>query len=264
MRTRRLELLRPEEILGEMRQRSVVYLPLGPLEWHGPHLPYGTDPLYAYEVSLRVAESLGGIVHPCLFLGTERERDPATLRNLGFIGTEWVVGMDFPLNSLPSPYIPEEVLGIVVRHLIYQVQRMGFQHVVLVNGHGARNHIALLRRLCAEISAEGRGRVHYVFTFPDGAGTWSRRHHASTDETAVMQHLFPEAVNTAALPPAGQPIRARDFAVVDEEAFEGRTLPECYIREDPRTATPALGEKHLAAAVHAIVEELREKLAIQI
>lgn len=256
MRTRHLELLRPDEILGEMRRCPVVYLPLGPLEWHGPHLPYGTDPLYAYEIALRVADRLGGIVHPCLFLGTERERDPAALRNLGFGGSEWIVGMDFPNNSIPSPYIPEEVLGIVVRHQVYQLQRMGFRHVVLVNGHGGRNHVALLRRLCADISAEGRGRVQYVFTFPEGAGTWSKRHHASTDETAVMQHLFPASVDTTALPPAPQPIRARDFAVVDEDAFEGRALPEGNIREDPRSATSSLGEKHLTAAVDAIVEVL--------
>ena len=260
MRTRKLELLRPDEILEEMRRCSVVYLPLGPLEWHGPHLPYGTDPLYAYEIALRIADKLGGIVHPGLFLGTERERDAASLRNLGFSGSEWIVGMDFPNNSLPSPYIPEEVLGIVVRHLVYQLQRMGFRHVVLVNGHGGRNHVAVLRRLCAEICAEGRGQAHYAFTFPDGAGAWSQRHHASTDETAVMKHLFPETVNTSALPPVGQPIRARDFAVVDEDAFEGRTLPESYLHEDPRSATAELGERHVAAAVETIIAALREIL----
>jgi hypothetical protein len=39
MRTRKLELLRPDEILNEMRRCPVVYLPLGPLEWHGPQSP---------------------------------------------------------------------------------------------------------------------------------------------------------------------------------------------------------------------------------
>lgn len=262
MRTRKMELLRPEEILNEMRRCPLVFLPLAPLEWHGPHLPYGVDPLIATELALRLAERLGGIVHPCLFLGTERERDPATLRNLGFGGTEWIVGMDFPANSLPSLYLPEEVLAIVVRHQIILLQKMGFRHVVLVNGHGGRNHVAALKRVAAEISAEGHCRVHYAFTFPEGAGTWSRRHHASTDETAVMQHLFPDTVNTAALPPAGQPIRARDFGVVDEDAFGGRTLPEGTITEDPRAATAALGEKHLAAATEAIVADLREKIGV--
>ena len=264
MRTRKLEMLRPEEIRDQMQRCPVVFLPLAPLEWHGPHLPYGADPLIASELALRLADRLGGLVHPCLFLGTERERDPATLRNLGFSGTEWIVGMDFPANSLPSLYLPEEVLAIVVRHQIVLLQKMGFQHVVLVNGHGGRNHVAALKRLGAEISAEGRCDVHYVFTFPDGAGTWSRRHHASTDETAVMLRLHPEAVRQAALPPPGEPIRARDFAVVDEAAFEGRSSPEGTLTEDPRTATAALGERHLAAAIEAIVADLREKLILRL
>jgi creatinine amidohydrolase/Fe(II)-dependent formamide hydrolase-like protein len=70
-------------------------------------------------------------------------------------------------------------------------------------------------------------------------------------------------VNAAALTPAGRPIRARGFAVVDEAAFEGSTLPGGYIREDPRTATPALGEKHLTVAVDAIVEALGGKVTGQ-
>jgi creatinine amidohydrolase len=45
MRTRALEFLRPEEILDEMRRCPAVFLPLAPLEWHVPHLPYGVDPL---------------------------------------------------------------------------------------------------------------------------------------------------------------------------------------------------------------------------
>ena len=150
MRTRKLELLRPEEILDEMRRCPVVYLPLAPLEWHGPHLPYGVDPLIASALAVRLADRLGGLVHPYLPLGSERERDAVTLKNLGFDGGEWIVGMDFPANSLPSLYLPEEVLAIVVRHQIVLLARMGFRHVVLVNGHGGRNHVAALKRIAAE------------------------------------------------------------------------------------------------------------------
>jgi creatinine amidohydrolase len=253
MRTRQLELLRPEEILEERRRCPVIFLPLAPLEWHGPHLPYGVDPLIASALAARLADRLGGLAHPCLYLGSERERDVDTLKNLGFRGDEWIVGMDFPANSLPSLYLPEEVLGIVIRHQILLLLTMGFRDVVLVNGHGGRNHVACLKRIAAEITAEGRGRIHYAFTFPEGAGTWSRRHHASTDETAVMMHLHPDTVRTAALPPAGSPIRARDFAVVDEEAFSGRSLPDGNLVEDPRTTTRSLGEQHLSAAVEAHV-----------
>ena len=39
-RTVQLERMRPGEILAERARCPIVYLPLGPLEWHGP----GTDP----------------------------------------------------------------------------------------------------------------------------------------------------------------------------------------------------------------------------
>jgi len=41
--------LRAPEVVKERRRCSVVYQPIGPLEWHGPHLPIGTDPLRATD-----------------------------------------------------------------------------------------------------------------------------------------------------------------------------------------------------------------------
>ena len=55
MRTVQMEYLRPGEILAEKERFSVVYLPLGPLEWHGPAMPYGTDPLMAQELARAAA-----------------------------------------------------------------------------------------------------------------------------------------------------------------------------------------------------------------
>lgn len=66
MSTVRFELLRPKEILDEKRRCSIVYLPIGPLEWHGPHMALGMDPLNAEAVSRRVAETVGGVVMPTL------------------------------------------------------------------------------------------------------------------------------------------------------------------------------------------------------
>jgi creatinine amidohydrolase len=56
MRTVRFECLRPHEILEEKERFSVAYLPIGPLEWHGPHLPIGTYPLNAEATARLVAE----------------------------------------------------------------------------------------------------------------------------------------------------------------------------------------------------------------
>ena len=48
MRTVRLELMRPDEICQVLSEKSIAYLPVGPLEWHGPAMPYGTDAMAAY------------------------------------------------------------------------------------------------------------------------------------------------------------------------------------------------------------------------
>src|SRR3954467_12876690 len=76
MRTVQFELLRPAEIIAERERFPVVFQPLGPLEWHGPHLPYGTDPVHAETVSRRTAQAMGGVVIPTLYWGAERERNP--------------------------------------------------------------------------------------------------------------------------------------------------------------------------------------------
>ena len=156
MRTVRFELLRPSEILAEKERFPVVFQPLGPLEWHGPHLPYGTDPLHAENVAQRTAEAIGGVVMPTLYWGSERERAPEYLKVLGFRGDEsdqWIVGMDFPANSMKSLYSMEDVFALVMRARLELIIDQGYKLIVLVNGHGATNHLLTLDRLAKEYSA---------------------------------------------------------------------------------------------------------------
>lgn len=109
MRTVRYELMRPEEVLARKAEKSVVYLPIGPVEWHGLALPFGTDPLMAQAIARQAARVGGGVVMPTLFLGTERERSPEDLHNMGFEDTDqYVVGMDFPGLAVKSMYAREE------------------------------------------------------------------------------------------------------------------------------------------------------------
>ena len=72
MREIQLELMRPDQIVAEKERCSIAYLAAGPLEWHGPAAPFGTDPLTAYEAAKRCAREVGGVVLPPLYIGTER------------------------------------------------------------------------------------------------------------------------------------------------------------------------------------------------
>ena len=50
------EELLPEEYVQKIKEMPVAYLPLGTLEWHGPHMPLGADGIQSKELFVRVAE----------------------------------------------------------------------------------------------------------------------------------------------------------------------------------------------------------------
>jgi creatinine amidohydrolase len=243
--------MRPGEVLAAQAAKSIAYLPVGPMEWHGPHLPLGTDPLQAETAALALAEKVGGVVHPTLFWGTERERTPETLRNLGFRGDEWIVGMDFPGMALRSFYAPEEQFALVARWNLESLIAHGFKLVVIVNGHGAINQITQLQRLAAEMTARGPACV--LYTFPLDHVT-SEAGHATITETSAILALDVERVDLAALPPLEQALRIPEWAIADAASFDGDFTPEhaVHASADPRFASAELGLRNFDAAVRAV------------
>lgn len=248
----RLQWLRPDEVALERERCPLVYLPIGPIEWHGPHLPLGTDPLQAEHTALALAEKIGGVVHPTLYIGTERERSPELLRDLGFSGDEWIVGMDFPANSERSYYYAEDAFAIMIRFTLEQLAVHGYRLIVIVNGHGATNQIQHLRRLAAEFSQRGPARV--LYTFDLDAQTDEDAGHATVTETAAILALNRDRVAINRLPPHETPLRNTDYAIVDAPTFGGQPEPDRTVRAqaDPRRATPELGQKHFADTVERL------------
>ena len=99
----RYEWLRPGQLRARQTECPLVLFPLAPLEYHGPHMPMGTDPINAGCVAHACCKELRrGVVRPTMFLGTERERDPDTLESLGFKRDQYIVGMDFPARQWSS------------------------------------------------------------------------------------------------------------------------------------------------------------------
>jgi creatinine amidohydrolase len=266
MRTVRFELLRPQEIVAERGRCPVAYVPVGPLEWHSLHMPVGTDALNAGAVAQRLAERAGGVVLPTLFWGTERERSSDDAGNLGFEREDYVVGMDFPNHALKSLYCPEEILALLVRERLHELIALGYELIVIVNGHGAVNHMAVLQRLCVEFTACSPARVLYTVVCPTGSDIVSGFGHADVAETSAMMALYPASVDLGALPPLPQPLRIPEWGIVDEGTFRGCPTPDHTLpREaDPRLhAAAELGRRileqtvdELEALVRAALEEL--------
>ncbi len=263
MRTVRFELLRPAEIIAERNRFPVVFQPLGPLEWHGPHLPLGTDPLHAELVAVRTAEAVGGVVMPTLYWGAERERSPEALRDLGFQGDEWIIGMDFPTNSMKSMYSMEDVFALVVRAQLGLLVDQGYKVIVLVNGHGASNHMATIDRLAKEFT--GKTATHVLFTTPFEPGSDGRYNigHADAHETSLVMAMYPDTVDLSGLPSLDEPLRNIDWGIVDGETFAGQPTSDHTLRPeaDPRRNSSAeQGEHALKGDVARVRRELKAVL----
>ncbi|MCM8768666.1 MAG: creatininase family protein [Candidatus Omnitrophica bacterium] len=261
MKERRIQYLRPEQIIREREKNSLVFLPLGPVEWHGPHLPMGVDALRAEAAALFLASRLGGLVLPTLFVGTERERSGEMLRNIGFSGEEYIVGMDFPANLLASLYYREETLAVVLKDLLEMVvNRWSFKRVVLVNGHGAENHLQVLRRLQNEFNARGSGWILLVMpmvNYPNGS--WS---HATLEETATMMFLYPSGVRLKALPSLPEKLKNVRWAIVDDSTFRGKPTADFTVREeeDPRLARKIIGKRLWKMTTRQLTAFLKSEL----
>lgn len=262
MNPHQIAFLRPEQIIEEMQRCPVAYLPVGPLEWHGPHLPLGVDPLNAENAALQSAAQTGGLVFPAQYWGTERERPPEMLDWLGLDPQSYVVGMDFPANSLPSLYCSEEIFALLMREQLDLTCRLGFRLVVIVTGHAATNQIDVLARLAAEFNGKGLARVLVVLPFVTNSLGVMEVGHASRIETAVMLALHPQTVRLENLPPLPHPLRNADWAVVDYNTFLGdptsdRTL---HPHDDPRLAEPQQGRQTIQNAVDQIVARVQQEL----
>jgi len=264
MRTVKFELLRPNEILKEKERRSIVYLPIGPLEWHGPAMPLGTDAIAATEVAIRVAKQLGGVVLPTLYMGTEKKRKEETLAAIGFEDTkQYIVGMDFPDNLMPSLYAREDIFALTVREHLRLLVEQKYKLIVIVNGHGASGQVAQLIRLAEEFTGETESKVLYTMGIAPLDTHDKDLGHATRLETSVQMAIHMDSVDLQQLPEKSKRLSSKAYGIVDAATFAGRPNADKTVIFDPREATAELGEQYLSAAVSsvaAIVEKAYAQL----
>jgi creatinine amidohydrolase len=255
----RYELMRPQDIVAARTRAPIAYVPIGPMEWHGPHMAVGMDMLHAHTMALEAARRAGGVVLPPLPLGTETYTDPERLRHRGFEGTERIYGMDYPGFALPSLYIEESAFAIIVREIVRGLKRQQFKVIALVNGHGALNHRSALLRVAAETSEPGRVAVFLAGYLYDGR----YREHAAIGETSYLLAYHPEAVDLSALPPLPRALGYRDYGVLDRQTVVGEPTPGFVVaaEHDPRRATAQRGRDDVAYEADQIARRATEALA---
>lgn len=168
--TRQIERLRPHQIEEALSRRSLIYLPLGTIEWHCHHLPVGLDALTAHGLCLAAAEETGGLVWPALYYGTGGDHG----------AFPWTVMM-------PDAAEIEALLRFTLRRL----SDLGVQKAVLFSGHFADNQLEMIDRIAATWNAT-EAKPHVIAlsvnraSVPDLAPD-----HAGLFETTLLNGVAP-------------------------------------------------------------------------
>lgn len=218
-----------------MAQRPLALLPLGTLEWHGEHLPFGVDALISEALMRRLAERHGGVVLPPIHVGPDREQTAPD--------GEHLVGMDFDETTRPprrlegsAYWVREELFVALVEAVLSQLRRAGFA-AVFADGHGPSRWCWAAR--CAEWSE--RFDLVLVGIDAETERTYtSQVDHAGRNETSLVLAARPELVRLDALP-------------ADRQEW-----PQGVAGEDPRDARANLGERWLDDAVETVQRLLRQ------
>lgn len=178
-----LEHLRPDQVADRLSESAIVYVPIGCIEYHGPHLPMGVDGLTARAVCTKAAFASGGVVHPISYMAN---------------------------GCLDLPYtltFPPEVVEVWARSIVDQLHMRGAQLVVLLTGHGPLDLIHLLKRVAASYEKPGAKVYGLCYLELNAArldepefGEPTVIDHASTIETSWMLAEYPEWVDLQNLP----------------------------------------------------------------
>jgi len=68
----RFERMVPAQVVARRNACNLAYLPVGALEWHGAHMPFGTDFFTVSYLAEEAAKRFGGVAFPPLYYGDVR------------------------------------------------------------------------------------------------------------------------------------------------------------------------------------------------
>ncbi|MGF3522996.1 MAG: creatininase family protein [Candidatus Bathyarchaeia archaeon] len=186
---------------------TVVIFPVGSVEEHGDHLPLCTDSLQSEFVAVEVAKKTGCLVAPPLRYGICN------------------AGRNFP-GTLSVEF---DSLHLIVRDILSELVRNGFNRIIVLSGHAGSTHMVALRLAAQEVVAQSaavptrrKTRIMVLsdfefalevkeLDFPDGDG------HAGAVETSRVMAVRPDLVKTVGQ--ASFPKMPRFEVVCDPEKY---------------------------------------------
>ena len=137
------------ELYERINERALAWLPVGILEKHGNHLPWGLDAMKAHAVCLRLADRFGGVVLPPQQLlgvhGDNRGQDEQAFRQ-----ANREVGDFMYREALFREWLLETYDGLA---------NIGFKVIVAYTGHYPEIQTRIVKETAEEFSAGGKAVV---------------------------------------------------------------------------------------------------------
>jgi creatinine amidohydrolase len=161
-----MQLMRPGQLEKALCDFPVVYVPFGPIEWHGRHLPLGTDALKAHGILVKTAEQFGGVVYPPVYF------------HEGF---------------------PREYLVPVITELFKRLKKTGCRVILGVSGHNVQGQIDMINKALEPVVADGTVAGIGLWEITLSRGPESNTDHAAKWETSDMMFFYPDLVDLSTL-----------------------------------------------------------------
>lgn len=247
--SRHLADLRAPELPGALTKDSVIVLPLGAIEQHGPHLPLNTDFVVADEVSKAAVEKVG------------EETNAWLLPTLPFTKSNehaWSAG---------TMWLSATTLMAVLDDIARSVASTPARKLLFINGHGGNSALTAMMNREIRLKWGLQTFLAHPHMPADQGGSSADSElgmgvHGGMDETSVMLHLRPELVDMSV---AVRRVPEK-LAQNDHVRFGGKVafgwlsndfFPDGHIG-DPTGANAEIGSRMFDSAVASLSGALRE------
>ena len=223
--------------------QGVCVIPIGVIEYHGPHLPLGTDMMQCHAVACAAAEREPVIVYPAYHFGVNVETK------------------HYPGGIV----IKDKLLFELLENICEEVSRNGLKKIVLLNGHGGNRYfLPLFVQLALDKKKDYT--PYYVASYVSDPELFRRvmetqfHGHACECETSVGLHCYPDLVRMDLLDqekwwPNQQ--RLSHLEEVYTPADWSAQYPE-HCAGDPRPATAEKGKILFQSQVERLAKLLGE------
>ncbi|MHA1209855.1 MAG: creatininase family protein [Candidatus Freyarchaeota archaeon] len=224
-----LENLTWKELDSLDREKTVILVPVAPLEQHGPHLPIGTDFLECRFLARMIGEKIKDelkdynvLIHPAIPVGTGTLDKPGTI--------------EFRAKTVKS----------IVYDLGESLAVHGFRHIVVIACHGAPTFMGYFLSLLFEERVE---------ELPEELGQMVERfpkdYHAGYIETSMMLNIDENLVKKDYK--TYEPIEVKIIKLKNRKVVDKHGKGIGYFGY-PAEASKQLGEKILDSTVNLLTE----------